>query len=797
MKTLSLYILLSLLHFVAWTQNGVIRGTVKDEKTNQPVPFANVVIQNTSIGAVTDFEGDFVISGVPSGFVRLVVSSVGYQSFTTAELQVTNTNETVIEIAIRETATTLTGVTVTAKTFERNIESPVAMQTIGVSEIEKNPGGNRDISKIVQGFPGVGQTPVQRNDLIVRGGGSNENRFYIDGIEFPNLNHFATQGASGGPASIINADFLREVDFYTGSFQANTGNALSSVLDMSLLIPNKEKAVKRLTVGASDFGITFNGPVSKNAGMLVSYRRSYLQFLFAAIGLPFLPTYNDYLVKTKITLKNSDQLSFISLGAFDVNRLNLEQNETEQQKYILEYLPETDQWNYTIGATYRHFKKNGYVNYILSRNMFRNASFKYQNNIETDSLKIQDYSSDEAENKFRYENVFFTGSWRWLAGFAGEYDRYTNSTFQKIFLAGNQVDVNYQSSFDMFRYAAFSQVSGKVLKGSLGINAGLRMDANSFNSAMSKPWKQISPRLALNYAISEKWFATLSAARYSQLPAYTTLGYSDNGVFVNRENNLRYINAWHYIAGIEFIPDANTRFTLEGFYKNYDHYPVSLRDSVSLANKGGDFGVVGDEPVSSVGTGRAYGFEILFRRKLVDKMNLLLTYTFVKSEFTGFDRSNYIPSAWDAGHIVNLLLTRNLNRNWTIGAKWKFSGGAPYTPYDEYTSSLVQAWNIQGRPYLDYSQYNTLRFDPFHQLDVRIDKEYFFNKWSLTVYFDIQNLYNFQFRGQDIILPEEDASGTPVVVNPSDPADMQVYQMKTIENTGGNLLPTLGLIFEF
>lgn len=781
---------------IVLAQNGIIRGVVRDEKTNQPVPFANVVVQTTTVGSVTDFDGKFVISGLSNGFVRLQVSSVGYTTKTSPEVMVTNSNETFIEIYIAENITTLTGVTVTAATFERNIESPVALQTIGISEIEKNPGGNRDISKIVQSFPGVGQTPAQRNDLIVRGGGSNENRFFIEGIEFPNLNHFATQGASGGPASIINADFIREAKFYTGSFQVNNGNALSSVLDMSLITPAKDKAVRRFAIGASDLAVSYNGPLTKNTGMLLSFRRSYLKFLFSFIGLPFLPTYNDYLIKTKTSLKNGDEFSFISLGAYDISRLNLERDETEEQRYLLSYLPETDQWNYTIGATYRHFKKNGYINYILSRNMFRNISFKYQDNIETDSLKIQDYTSDEIENKFRFENVFFTKGWRWLTGASAEMDTYTNSTYQKFFNAGVPVTLNYQSDLSFYRFAAFGQVSGKVMSDRLGVNVGLRAAANTYDSEMINPLSQISPRLSLNYMLSERWYATVSVARYTQLPAYTTLGYRENGVLVNKDNDLAAIGVNHLIAGIEFNADADSKATFEAFYKGYDHYPVSLRDSVSLANKGGDFGVVGDEPVVSSGKGRAYGFEFQYRRKVIDNINMLFTYTFVRSEFSGLD-GNFIPSAWDARHIINVLGSKNFKRNWTLGIKWKFSGGAPYTPYDEYTSSLVQAWDAQGRPYLDYDAYNTLRFKPFHQLDVRVDKEYFFSKWSLTLYMDIQNAYSFKAQSQDILLPVSDAAGNYVVVNPSDPASLQRYEMKRIENQSGTLLPTVGIIVEF
>jgi len=175
---------------------------------------------------------------------------------------------------------------------------------------------------------------------------------------------------------------------------------------------------------------------------------------------------------------------------------------------------------------------------------------------------------------------------------------------------------------------------------------------------------------------------------------------------------------------------------------------------------------------------------------------MLFTYTFVRSEFSGFDES-YIPSAWDARHIINVLASKNLKRHWTIGVKWKFSGGSPYTPYDEYTSSLVQAWSIQGRPYPDYGQYNTQRLKPFHQVDVRVDKEFFFKHWSMILYMDIQNAYNFQYAQQSILLPEKDASGNPIIANPSDPVDQQRYVMTTLENVSGNVLPTVGIIVEF
>ena len=105
---------------------------------------------------------------------------------------------------MNETSVAIEEIVVKASPFRKSEESPVSLRRIGIEQIEKNPGGNRDISKVIQVLPGVASTPAFRNDLIVRGGGPSENRFYLDGVEIPNLNHFATQGASGGPVGILN-----------------------------------------------------------------------------------------------------------------------------------------------------------------------------------------------------------------------------------------------------------------------------------------------------------------------------------------------------------------------------------------------------------------------------------------------------------------------------------------------------------------------------------------------------------------------------------------------------------------
>ncbi len=774
---------------------GVIKGRVYNTKTNEGVPFATIHIWGTSIGAVTDFDGNFTFTGVKPGFVELRVSSVGFKPYISGAVMVTNSNQVNIEIPLEEMEITLGEVVIKASPFVRKIETPISARIIGIDEIEKNPGGNRDISKVIQSFPGVASTPAFRNDVIIRGGGPNENRFYIDNVEIPYLNHFSTQGSSGGPVGIINVDFVQSVDFLSGAFPASKGNALSSILNFTFVDGNKDKMKYRTTLGASDLGLTIDGPAGENGTLLMSLRRSYLQFLFSALELPFLPTYTDFQLKYKVRLDPKNELTIIGLGAKDDFRLNLEANETEFQRYILDYIPVQEQYSYVTGLVFKHYRDNGFDTWVLSRNYLNNSQYKYLNNIEADTNKTLDYLSGEGEIKTRYERTILGDKGLRITYGAGyEYAHYRNSTYQ-LFYSGNPVatEINYDTNLKFGKYNAFGQLSRSFLDTRLTISFGLRTDFNSYSSKMLNPLTQISPRLSASYGLTEKLNLNFSTGRYYQLPPYTALGYSNPlGEMVNKNNNLKYMAADHFVTGLELLPSENIQFTVEGFYKNYSNYPFSLRDSVPLSSKSADYGIFGDEALVSIAKGRAYGVEFLGRIKEFKNINLVFSYTLVRSEFEDTD-GKMIPSSWDNKHLFNLTGTKKFNRNWDIGFKWRFVGGAPYTPFDYEKSSYKFAWDVQGRAYLDYSKFNTERLKAFHQLDIRIDKQYFFSNWSLLVYADVQNVYNHKSDQPDLLIRESDSNGLPV----TDPSNPLKYSLKYLDNESGTVLPTIGIIIEF
>lgn len=793
MKNIYTFALLSLFAQLAFAQTGQIKGRVTNSRNKEAIPFANVVIQGTTTGAATDLDGYYTIGSLTPGLYNVEVSYIGFKGKVEFEVQVFNNKPALVDFALEEDSKTLAEVEVKAKPFERKEESPVSLRTIGVNEIERNPGGNRDISKALQSLPGVASGVAFRNDIIIRGGAPNENRFYLDGIEVPNINHFATQGSSGGPVGMINVNFIREVDFYSGAFPANRGNALSSVLNFKMKDPRADRIGGNLTIGATDFGATIEGPIAKGHSFMFSYRRSYLQFLFKALGLPFLPTYDDFQLKYKWKVNDRNEITVISLAAIDQFSLNLDANETEDQRYLLEILPVNEQWNYTLGVNWKNYRENGFSEVVVSRNMLNNTAYKYLDNIEVPENKVLDYKSQEIENKVRAENNWQKNGWKLNYGIAYEYVRYTNnSEFLRTLPGGTVFEVNINSALDMHKWGAFGQISKSLVSGRLLLSLGARMDGNSFSSVMARTYETFSPRFSASYSLSDNFNINANVGRYFQLPPYTLLGFRDsNNELVNRTNGVKYIASNHAVLGVEYINKNALKVSVEGFYKHWQDYPLLLSDSITLANLGADFGAIGNDAAVSRSDGRSYGLEVLVQQKLWKGFYGILAYTFVRSEFED-KNGEYLASAWDNQHLISITGGKKFKRNYEVGLRWRFLGGAPYTPADVDRYSIIPVWDAfrQTRP--DYALLNTERFAPTHILDMRVDKKWFFKKWALNVYIDIQNVYNFQADQAPIFLPQTNTDGSKVI-NPNDPSR---YQMRRVENTTGTVIPSFGIVVE-
>jgi TonB-dependent Receptor Plug Domain. len=294
-----------------------ITGEIYDGTTNEPLVGVNISIIGTTLGASTEIDGRFNIQRIPVGTYSVRVTAIGYMPFIATDIVVMVAKPTEIRIPLIESLVQVEGVQVTASYFQNLPDRPLSTLIQSNEEIRRLPGGQEDVVRAISIMPGVAQVQPGRNDLIVRGGAPSENLFAVDNLEIPNINHFGTQGASGGPLSFINLDFVDRTSFSTGGFGVRYGDKLSSVLSIDLKEGRKDQLGGKATISASQFGLNLEGPTSESGNFIFSARRSYLDFIFKAAGFGFVPEYWDFLGKIHYDLSPKDRLDVLAIGALD------------------------------------------------------------------------------------------------------------------------------------------------------------------------------------------------------------------------------------------------------------------------------------------------------------------------------------------------------------------------------------------------------------------------------------------------------------------------------------------------
>lgn len=771
----------------AQTKEYVVKGHVIDRLSREGIPYAAVLVVGIEgVGVTADSAGVFSLK-VPAGISQFSAVQLGYRTVVTPEYRITPYTP-FIEIEMDPDPTELAASTIRPSPFLRSVESPLSARIISVGDIENIPGSNKDIARIVRSYPGVSYSPIgYRNDLIVRGGGPSENVFFIDGVEIPNINHFATQGASGGPVSILNSDLIREIDFYTGSFPANRGGALSSVMDITLKNGNPYKQAFKATIGASEAGVSASGHIGSKTTYIASVRQSYLQLLFKLLGLPMLPNYIDGQFKTRTRIDDRNEISVIGLAGFDNMKLS-DSPDDKGDEYLLGYLPKLKQETFTIGVSYKHFSDKHIQQYTVSYNYLNNRSFKYLDNDErsADNLILKS-SGLEGKGQFRFENRSYYGAWTVREGADLSWRHYDAVVYKR--LAEGQ-SLEYDTDIGFLTFGLYGAADYKSPSGKVSTSFGLRADASSFSNNTLRVWKQLSPRASVSYMPWKNWSFNLSAGMYHQLPPMTALSFRDgNGVLANR--SLEYMSVVSAASGVDWSLRERIFVSLEGFYKYFFDMPVSVASGVPLTCVGADYGSIGEELLIPSATGRSYGAELLVRWLIPDKVTLVGSATLYKSEYRSSGDAPFVPSAWDNRYIVNLSAVYEFPRYWSIGMKLSAIGGAPYTPYDVEESSLRTVWDAGGKPVYDYDKYNTERLDPYMQLDIRVDKDFYFKRWTLGLYVDLQNVTFSKIRQPDAYL------STGKIVNPEAEPYLQRYELETLELFSGTLIPSVGITVEF
>ncbi|MBN2416046.1 TonB-dependent receptor [bacterium] len=746
MKPLNMLFILSVAYVSAVfaQETGTISGRVLDKRTQKPLIGTNVIIVGSNRGTATGVDGRFTIPNIPVGTYSLRFNYIGYVDIFKTDIVVTTAKPVFLTVEMVQQAVQSEKVTVTAGYFNQELKVEPSTISLSQEEIRRFPGGFEDVVRTVSTLPGVAINMTGgRNDLLVRGGGPSENLYVINNIEVPNINHFGTQGSTGGSLSFVNLDFVEKVDFATGGFGVEYGDKMSSVLTLNMINERPEKIEGKATISATQFGFDFQTPLTKKGNMIVSARKSYLDLIFKAAGLPFVPVYTDYNVLINMDLSPRDRLFFLGLSA--VNNVDRDQSSEENRVTNAELLDNT-QYRGISGLNYRRILDTGFLDFTFNVNLSR-YDFSQINEEEIEYFSSE---ADELETGLKMEYSWTPGkrflvksgiAQKWISNTATTlfadtiYDRSGNRIpLSMLGLAPeNRIDDNFQ------KQAFFTQLNWQVLS-FLDIRAGLRLDRYPY---LDDP-TCLSPRVSLKIKPHSSHSFRLSGGLYYQSPAYVWLANPVNSRLKPLRNSM-------LIAGWDWLIRTDLRVTVEGFHKAYSNLPTGtvpgVNDYIVMTNTGSGYGGREDDfqsfgfiDLTSQGTGIAYGGELLLQKKfsttpLYGQMSL----SWSRSELTAANGRTY-PGQYDQRVIFNLSGGYKFNSRWEMSAKFRYFTGIPYTPVYRPSDNPGTPGSIQNLP----DEYLSARLDPGHHLDVRVERIFNFPAWTLITYIDIQNIYNFK-----------------------------------------------------
>jgi hypothetical protein len=777
------YIYLILLFFVAVFSNSIlaqntgdIKGFVLDEFSQLPLAGVNIELLNTTMGASTDIEGAFFINDVPDGVYNLKFSYIGYKDKFVSDVVVKSSKPTLLKIKLKEAAIESEAITVIGGFFEAENSTQPSVLSLNREEIRRFPGGFEDVVRTVSTLPGVAiNTEAGRNDLLVRGGGPSENLFVVNNIEVPNINHFGTQGSSSGSLSFINLDFVEDVTFSAGGFGARYGDKMSSVLSLNTSLGRTDRIGGKALISATQFGLNVEGPVSNFGNFIFSARESYLDLIFKAAGLPFVPVYTDFNLIFNGKFENNDRINVLVLGALD--RIDRDYS-TEENKVTNAGILENNQNQWIVGLDYQKLLGKGIFDITLNANLY---DFKFK---QFDENRIEYFRSDSKENEFGVKLQYRFPVSKTSSLNAGISSKFISNTNQTVFAdsiydrSGNKIsrgDLGLPAIIDnqpqAQKSAAFIEWDW-LATSRIDINSGLRMDYFGFiDKAVT-----VAPRLSMKYKLTSDQAVKMSTGLYYQSPSYVWLNNSYNKKLKALKNHMSILS-WEYL----FRKDI--RLSVETYYKSYSDLPTGtipgVNDHVVITNTstgyGGredDFQSFGLFDLDSKASGKSYGAELLLEKKFSEipcygKISLTLG----KSEFTAGNGKTY-PGQYDQRFILNLSGGYILNDKWQFNGKFRYFTGVPYTPVYIPSQNPLKPGNIQNIP----EEYLNSRLAAGHHLDLRVDRFFNFENWTLIVYTDVQNVYNYKIP----LRPNYD-----------------FWKKKIDDSSSIGLLPSIGISAEF
>ena len=701
--------------------------------------------------ALTDDDGMFDLEVAPG---RCSVRAIG------ADTEVFKTDETLEPGETKEVRYYAFPKVIGYQTIVRDKreKKEVVRRTITREELQKVPGTFGDPVRVIQNFPGVARAPFISGQLIVRGANPNQTLTFFDGVEIPLLFHLA-----GGP-SVVNAEFLDRVDFYPGGFGARYGRAVGGVVDVASRKGASDTWHGVAKIDFLDSSLFVEAPIAKDVSIAAAARRSYIDVLLPVVTslatppnqqggtINILPVYWDYQVRLDVgkrqaeTKDGNSTFSVFAFGSDDQLRVVVtggQRNTDVSVQFRTLFHRVIGNWTYRRGNV--QFKLTPYVGYDLASVDFGVARLNADR--WTQGLR-QDLSVDVS--KFV---TLRAGADVFNQVLIGQAELPVISGVQYAAFPGAEPRLETQRigrtvpTFDGALY-----LEGDFKFGPLTVTPGLR-GSHAFLNGETR--NAFDPRLWVRF---EPWDRTAikgSVGLYTQPPQATDMEPPPFGT-----PSLFHEKAFQASLGVshKFTDVINVDVT--GFFnRRFDNVVSPGRRTIN------EDGSITQNRSSNDGLGRAYGLEVLARHEVTKNFFGWIAYTLSRSEErrAGSDQ-DYNLTSFDQTHILTAIASYRLPWGFEVGARFRYVTGRP-------TSPLVHTADFQRLDANRYSNtfgmFRSARVTDFHQLDIRIDKYFVFEKWTLNVYLDVQNVYNrmnteatiYEYRGRFGV----DVPGIPIL----------------------------------
>jgi len=742
-----------------------IRGQIKDNITEEPLPGANIILigSNPVTGTISDINGNFVLNEVPVGSVSIRVSFMGYKTVEIQNRELRSGKELSLNVFMEEMVISGKEVVITAGVDKRgsiNRMTSVSNRTFTVDETRRYAGSRGDVARMASNYAGVQVASDSRNDIVIRGNSPSGLQWRLEGQEIPNPNHYGAFGSTGGPVSILNNNQLDNSDFLTGAFPSEYGNSLSGVFDLRLRNGNSDKHEFVAQIGFNGFELGAEGPFSKksDASFIANLRYSTME-IFDLIGMSFgtgtaVPKYSDFSFKVNLPTQKAGTFSLYGMGGKSkIDFLNSERDTSEVNLYG------GDGWDIRTGSEMGVFG----INHLLSINKtsFIKSRFSYtyhhyyvnQDSIVPETSEIVPFYI----SNFKEHRLLFSTFYKKRVSIRNNFqlgidvNHYISNLHDSVFIASSEsftMLTSYDGNSNLIRpYLAWQFKASERLV----INAGLDFMYYTFNSTSS-----LEPRFGISYNTGVKTKLSFAYGLHSQiLPAttYNRESYIGQGNYVALNHDLDLTKSHHFVLAYDWNITDYLRLKAETYFQHIYNAAVNanVEDPYSLLNQGADFYLWNPDTLKSTGTGRNYGLELTFEHFLKNGFYFLTTGSLFESKYKGSDGVER-NTAFNSNFVTNVLVGKEweLHKNSsnpklttkkrTIGAdlKLNWAGGRRYTPLNEDQS------RIEHRPVYYYDQAYELQFPDYFRTDIKVFFKHGGKKANYEMGIDVQNIFNTQ-----------------------------------------------------